>query len=744
MSKSSLLKKSTYKIIGSFTLLLIILNTTSFIMEKERFLDNYRQATNRILNNLISKLEKECIETSCEAINRELSWLMTNEHIKEVYVTTDDTVKYSTDLFHIGSRSIDVKKENNKRNNSFFMSQKYKYFDTNSQTTVSGKVFIVFDYSKHYRKLVNVYISNSLLYLSLTIIIVIVLISNVKKKLLNEVKLIEYKMNGSKENIYRSEIKLNYLEFESLEKSLNLFFEDLRENKENREILEIVIEQSDLAVMITNTDGEIIYANDSLSKLTGYPKEEMIGQTPRLFASGLQDREVYKELWTTLLSGLTWRGELQNKRKSGLLYTEKQINSPVTVNNEIKYFVSIRHDITKRIATQKELEESHKKIKELANKAIVAMESKTEFLSSISHEIRTPLNIITGHVDELKEELEGKQKETTLEIERNLTKLGQHLDNILEFNNNLNVIKSSTVDNINFNYILQDLTDVYKYQAKDKGISFESSLGIKDTNYFGDESRIRKIVSLVLDNAIKFTEKGKVELIISSNYDSETETELIIEVRDTGIGIKAQDQEKIFEQFFQVDATTTREFGGTGIGLTLCKTLLTIVGGDLEVSSEPGRGTTFRIFLKLKKAPIVDTIEISKIETDKKLRVLAVDDNELNILVIQKLFKKLDWHIDSAMNGIEALDAFRENEYDIILMDIEMPKMDGLEATSAIRQMEKAQEKKETPIIIITGHTQETYKIKAKELGANDFFSKPIIKAKLRDMIEKHIQKNNS
>ena len=392
--------------------------------------------------------------------------------------------------------------------------------------------------------------------------------------------------------------------------------------------------------------------------------------------------------------------------------------------------------------TSKELQETNEnleKIVESKTKALQikieeleqASKVKSEFLAGMSHEIRTPLNAILGFVDILKAGERDKERQKRFNIIKNSgVSLLTIINDILDFSKvesgKMLLEKRKFATKKPF----KEVANLFYEKAKEEGIELKISFSEKLPRFFvGDIVRIKQVVSNFLSNAMKFTPKGG-EIFISINFDT-FKDELILSVKDTGVGINEKNLQKIFESFTQEDSTTTRKFGGTGLGLSISKALIDSMNGQISVSSALNEGSTFSFRIPLIEAENLDhieDIEVVKIDLDMPLngKVLLVEDNKTNQMLMNIVLGDLELDIDLAENGLEAVEMFKANKYDIILMDENMPKMGGIEATKIMLDLEKKNGVKHTPIIALTANALATDRARFLEAGMDEFVSKPI------------------
>lgn len=367
---------------------------------------------------------------------------------------------------------------------------------------------------------------------------------------------------------------------------------------------------------------------------------------------------------------------------------------------------------------------------------------KSRFFTSISHEMRTPLNSILGVTEQLKcTPLNDIQKDMTSLLESSSSMLLSAVNEILDFSrlDTGKVILSRTP--FNYKIILNDIIKTTGILAKQKGLTLE--LNIKDQPIImlmGDEYRLKQIIINLVANAIKFTDQGSVMIDISYEKLNENDFLLFIQVKDSGIGIAQKDLPFIFNEFSQVVNNKRTDWQkGSGLGLPICKKLVEIHQGKISVSSIVSKGTIFNVELPYSMANEVsrdrEVVQPLLIQTDafKNVRLLIVDDAEMNLLLIEIIFKKLNINFDSVTNGDDALKAFEQNNYDMVLTDIEMPGMDGIQLTKKIRA-HSDDKKAQTPIIAITGHISPESHQHYISSGIDDYLIKPY---KEKELLEK-------
>jgi len=378
----------------------------------------------------------------------------------------------------------------------------------------------------------------------------------------------------------------------------------------------------------------------------------------------------------------------------------------------------------KLVENNKELDTAKKRSEE-------ASAAKSRFLANMSHEIRTPLNGILGAA-ELGQQCTSLNDAAEYNeiITSSSHSLMEIINDILDFSK----IESGklTVDKkaVNIPEILKSIYKLMYPSAEAKGIDLDFQIPEGLHPYWKtDETRLRQILLNLLGNAVKFTEKGQVLLKLEVS-----ESLFRFSISDSGIGIEESRQKNIFEEFEQADTSTTRKFGGTGLGLAISKRLSQLLGGDLSVNSEQGKGSTFTLSLEMEKAQPTITTKVVKKYSFKSEKILLCEDNKTNQLIASKVLKKLGLEVDVANNGQEGLELFEEKDYRLILMDMQMPVMDGLEAAKKIRDINK-----DIPIIALTANVTIEDNELCKKAGMNAFLTKPLNSALLSAELDKWI-----
>ena len=498
-----------------------------------------------------------------------------------------------------------------------------------------------------------------------------------------------------------------------------------------------ILDQIEDGCCVVDLRGNYLFVNDTFCRLYGYEKDEILGSNFKA-SSGPERagklREMYSQVYRTGQPIKAFEYEIFPKNRPPL-FVEQSISLERDAQGRPVGFLAITRDCTDRKHAQQELAKA-KEAAEAANRA------KSEFLANMSHEIRTPMNGIIGMTAlALETDLDPYQADCLATVKTQAESLLTIINDILDFSK----IESQRVELESLPFALADaVNEVVKplsVRAKEKGVGLSSGIATDaPARVIGDPGRVKQILSNLLGNAIKFTERGSVRLDVTVDALQDGGAALHFRVADTGIGIPADKRTAIFEPFRQVDGSMTRRFGGTGLGLAIASTLAGLMGGRVWVESEPGAGSAFHFTVPLEATEAAARLDLPRPNCQDALplrsaRILVAEDNIVNQRVAEGLLTKRGHQVTLVSNGHEVLEALRRGRFDLVLMDIQMPDMDGFEATAVIRQWER-ETGRHVRIVAMTAHAMSGDRERCLAAGMDDYLSKPIDHRTLFDAVE--------
>lgn len=525
---------------------------------------------------------------------------------------------------------------------------------------------------------------------------------------------------------------------------------DITERKiteEELEKLSIVADQTDSGVVISDAEGKTEWVNNAFVEITGYTLEELKGKRPSEVLVGPDtNRESIDYMFKKQDEHEAFAVEVLNYRKDGKPIWFSITNTPVMKDGKFAgKYIEIAIDITEKKETEFQLI----KAKETAERSA---KIKEEFLANMSHEIRTPMNSVIGFADILIETvLTGSQRKYVESIHTAGQNLKVILDDILSFSK-MEAGKLTVVNKeFNLHSLIIDLTNLFSQKAEEKHIQLGFAINSSVPEYvIADDIRLGQVLNNLVSNAIKFTEQGKVDIAVEVIAKDKKQVQIEFRVSDTGIGIPKNKLSKVFESFTQAKTDTTRKYGGTGLGLTIAKRLVELMGGNISVKSKVGEGTVFTVNLPIQVSTKVkahsknlETMVRKKLPDLTGYKILLCEDNMLNQRLASEILVRLaNAELDIANDGKVGLEKLKNGNYDIVLMDLHMPEMDGIDTAKKIRQLKD--EKKDVPIIAMTADAMEKERKRCFAVGMNDYISKPFKKEELLEKIIHHATPSGS
>jgi PAS domain S-box-containing protein len=496
-------------------------------------------------------------------------------------------------------------------------------------------------------------------------------------------------------------------------------------------------------IISADSEGNIISWNGGAEAIFGWEAGEALGQPLTIIMPPeYRDRHSAGVARHRLGAGGASLGktlELEGLRKDGSEFPV-ELSLSTWETRQGQFFSAIVRDISERKRTESALELA-KEAAEQANR------TKSQFLASVSHEIRTPMNGVIGMTELLSATaLSEDQRKYMAAIRSSANSLLHIINDILD----LSKIEAGKLELEHTALHLPEMVQQIVYSASPaaeaKGLQIACSIAPQvPPLVLGDLVRLRQVLTNLVGNAIKFTDEGKVEVRVTATGEAQAGIQVIrFDVADTGIGIDTNLHEKIFESFCQADASTSRKYGGTGLGLSICKRLVEIMGGELELESTPGQGSTFGFSLELEVATGNNMPATQKqpapAEPLPPLRVLVAEDTLVNQQVFQAYLQSRGHTIETVENGYAALDLLRRQEFDLVLMDVEMPELDGVETTRMVRDPQQGARDPNIPIVAVTAHAILGDRERFLSAGMNGYVSKPINFAELDDAMRRVMQ----
>jgi len=517
----------------------------------------------------------------------------------------------------------------------------------------------------------------------------------------------------------------------------------------NPQKMRIILDAADMPINYCSADKTFLFVNKAYAQWYGQTPEEIIGKS-LVDVLGKEGHETIRPYYERALRGENVRYETQVNLSMGFRYLQCNYTPIFGVNGHVTGWVGIIYDMTERYLLEKALHENETALKLAKEKAEMANVAKSEFLANMSHEIRTPMNAVIGLSNILSSSapLTSKQQEFIQTLQSSAQSLLSLINDLLDFSK----IESNNIDferiPCRFSTVITEIVAMFSVGAQEKGINVEYIRSPEDEElYLGDPLRIRQILTNLIGNAIKFTPKGGVSIQLSTTPCTEpNHVNVHISVKDTGIGIPPNKIQAVFDKFIQADMSITRQYGGSGLGLAISKNLAELMGGSISLNSQMGEGSEFILHLPMEyghsesflSPDLPNDSDRSDFPIEQKnITVLLAEDHQPNILVATTLLQLMGYNYEVARTGRQVISMINERRipYDIILMDVQMPELDGYITTRMLRKDEQKNGSKRLPIIGMTAHVMPENIKGCFDAGMDDYIAKPFQPEDLKQKI---------
>lgn len=488
-------------------------------------------------------------------------------------------------------------------------------------------------------------------------------------------------------------------------------------------------------VEITDPNAVLSYVNPAFTELLGYTAEEVIGKTPaQVMRSSVHSKEYFQEIDRTLRRGVAWKGLLISRSKDGRLVHFDATVSPVfDAAGRCTHHVAVKRDITERLATEARLRATNEELEQARDAALEASRIKSQFLANMSHELRTPLNAIIGYSELIGEEAEDLGMEGIGKDADKIRTAGKHLLGLINDILDLSKIEAGKVElyleDVALPEVLEEAVATLAPLARERGNTIRLDNRLAAQMIKADTTRLKQILFNLLSNANKFTEDGTIEVEVTA--DPANADAFLIAVTDSGIGMSPEVIQRLFQPFAQADASTTRKYGGTGLGLTISQRFCELMGGQISVRSVEGEGSTFTVCLPLVAGDVPRKRRTTPAGAARRRILLIDDDRAIHDLLLRTL-EPAGFEVLSARGGQLGLERARADSPDVIVLDVVMPGMDGW---SVLTSLKKDEATSDIPVVMLTFLESRSAGL---ALGAADYLIKPVETSRLVKIIRRH------